>query len=127
MYNDATVYMARGMRLVSRPYHESVTECGVAACERIAPARTEISDLASVQSHRVFCSRGDTGPPAALVRRAFTPGLQLLRSRVAMQTVLSARCTTMLVARRVRPSSRPPQRVSLLESRPKRHRALSAA
>ena len=127
MYNDATVYMERGMRLVSRPYHESVTECGVAAaCERIAPARTEISDLASVQSHRVFCSRGDTGPPA-LVRRAFTPGLQLLRSRVAMQTVLSARCTTMLVARRVRPSSRPPQRVSLLESRPKRHRALSAA
>ena len=55
MYNDATVYVERGMRLVSRPYHESVTECGVAAaCERIAPARTEISDLASVQSHRVF-------------------------------------------------------------------------
>ena len=54
MCKDATVYMTRGMGHVSRPYHESVTECGVAACERIAPARTEISDLASVQSHRVF-------------------------------------------------------------------------
>ena len=127
MYNDATVYMASGHEVVSRPYHESVTECGVAACERIAPARTEISRILPVCSHTAFfCSRGGT-PLPALVRRAFTPGLQLLRSRVAMQTVLSARCTTMLVARRVRPSSRPPQRVSLLESRPKRHRALSAA
>ena len=54
MYNDATVYMASGHEVVSRPYHESVTECGVAACERIAPARTEISRILPVCSHTAF-------------------------------------------------------------------------
>ena len=52
MYNDATVYMASGHEVVSRPYHESVTECGVAACERIAPARR--SRILPVCRHTAF-------------------------------------------------------------------------
>lgn len=51
MYNDATVYMASGHEVVSRPYHESVTE-SLAACERIAPARR--SRILPVCSHTAF-------------------------------------------------------------------------
>ena len=53
MCKDATVYMTRGMGHVSRPYHESVTECGVAACERIAPQPGDLGFL-PVCSHTAF-------------------------------------------------------------------------